>query len=202
MIAGHGMLLGATGAGKTTFEMMAAAFIQRFNPDMFVIDFNRSTELAIRMFGGQYFSLSGVYSGLNPFQIGDNDDPELMAFLKEWVKRCAVNNDGSDCSDSEAEEIDRAVEMVMKLERRQRRFARLQSRIQSPELNVRLSKWWDNGALARATDSEENKFDPNQYSKIGFDTTVIPKQLINEIILRVKSFFLFCFSTKTNAERR
>lgn len=45
------MLLGATGAGKTTFEMMAAAFLQRFNPDMFVIDFNRSTELAIRMFG-------------------------------------------------------------------------------------------------------------------------------------------------------
>ncbi|WP_064754032.1 VirB4 family type IV secretion/conjugal transfer ATPase [Escherichia coli] len=196
MIAGHAMLLGATGAGKTTFEMMAAAFLQRFNPDMFVIDFNRSTELAIRMFGGQYFSLAeGVYSGLNPFQIGDNDDPELMAFLKEWVKRCAVNNDGSDCSDSEAEEIDRAVEMVMKLERRQRRFARLQSRIQNPDLNLRLSKWWDNGALSWATDSEENKFDPDKYSKIGFDTTVI-LETVNErdhpaceVILSVLFFY-------------
>ncbi|HGG5823027.1 TPA: type IV secretion system protein VirB4 [Salmonella enterica subsp. enterica serovar Saintpaul] len=174
MIAGHALLLGATGAGKTTLEMMMAGFLQRFNPYLFVIDFNRSTELSVRMFGGQYFALEeGVYSGLNPFQVADSDDPELMAFLKAWVKRCAVNSDGSDCNDHEAEEIDRAVEMVMKLERHERRFSRIKGRIQNKDLMMRLSKWWDDGALAWATDSPVNRFNPGDFRKVGFDTTVI-----------------------------
>ncbi|EMJ2323784.1 type IV secretion system protein VirB4 [Salmonella enterica] len=174
MIAGHAMILGATGAGKTTFEMMAAAYLQRFNPYLFVIDFNRSTELAVRMFGGEYFALEeGIHSGLNPFQIADSDDKELMSFLKSWVKRCAANSDGSDCTDHEAEEIDRAVEMVMKLERSERRFARMKGRIQNKDLVMRLSKWWDEGALAWATDSPVNRFNPGDFKKVGFDTTVI-----------------------------
>ncbi|EIO1438427.1 type IV secretion system protein VirB4 [Salmonella enterica] len=174
MIAGHALILGATGAGKTTFEMMMAAFLQRFNPYLFVIDFNRSTELAVRMFGGAYFALEeGVYSGLNPFQIADSDDAELMAFLKAWVKRCAAHSDGSDCTDHEAEEIDRAVEMVMKLARPERRFSGLKGRIQDKNLLMRLSKWWDNGALSWATDSPVNRFSPGDFKKVGFDTTVI-----------------------------
>lgn len=173
-IAGHALILGATGAGKTTFECAAAAFLQRFDPYLFVIDFNRSTELAVRAFGGQYFALKeGGYTGINPFQIGSSDDAELMAFLKAWVKRCAVHNDGTPCDDFEAQEIDLAVEMVMKLERPERRFAALQYRIQSRDLKMRLAKWWGEGALAWALDSPENRFNPDDAKKVGFDTTVI-----------------------------
>ncbi|EDQ2484875.1 type IV secretion system protein VirB4 [Salmonella enterica subsp. enterica serovar Oranienburg] len=196
MIAGHALILGATGTGKTTFEMMAAAFLQRFDPYLFVIDYNRSTEIAVRAFGGAYFALEeGVFSGLNPFQIGDSDDAELMSFLKAWVKRCAVHGNGDSCDDEDAEEIDRAVEMVMKLQRSERRFSGLKSRIQNPALKVRLAKWWDKGALAWATDSPENRFNPTEFRTVGFDTTVILEKVGDrdhpacEVVLSVLFFY-------------
>lgn len=46
------MFLGATGTGKTTFEATASGFLQRFDPLMFVVDYNRSTELFVRAYGG------------------------------------------------------------------------------------------------------------------------------------------------------
>lgn len=174
-IAGHALILGATGAGKTTFEGVAAGYLQRFNPDMFVIDFNRSTELFVRAYGGSYFALSeGVYTGLNPFQIGERDDAELMSFLKSWVKRGAVFNDGSDCTDSEAIQIDDAVDAVMGLPSPLRRFSRLLESIpDDSDLFLRLQKWCGNGALAWALDSEVNTFNPLEFNKVGFDTTAI-----------------------------
>lgn len=175
LIAGHALILGATGAGKTTFEGTAAAFLQRFNSDLFVIDYNRSTELFVRAFGGSYFALqNGVKTGLNPFQIADNDDEELMSFLKAWVKRCAVNNDGTDCTDKEAIIIDSAIESIMRTPRSLRRFGRFAEIIsEESDLSIRLSKWWGSGAFAWALDSETNIFNPSDFDKVGFDTTVI-----------------------------
>ncbi|HDF2366305.1 TPA: hypothetical protein PC505_003964 [Morganella morganii] len=174
-IAGHALILGATGAGKTTFEGAATAFLQRFDPDLFVIDFNRSTELFVRAFGGSYFSLKeGEQSGLNPFQIGDSDDAELMSFLKQWVKRAAVFNTGENCTDKEAEQIDNAVDAVMGMPVSLRRFSRLLESIPSDsDVALRLKKWCGTGALAWALDSETNTFNPADYRKVGFDTTVI-----------------------------
>lgn len=174
-IAGHALILGATGAGKTTFEGVAAGYLQRFDPYLFVVDFNRSTELFVRAFGGSYFSLEeGVYSGLNPFQIADADDLELVSFLKSWVKRAAVKSDGSVCDDREAIEIDRAVDAVMGLPREIRRFRGiLESLPSGSDVSLRLSKWCGEGALAWALDSEINTFNPTDYKKVGFDTTVI-----------------------------
>lgn len=174
-IAGHALMLGMTGAGKTTFEGAAAAFMQRFDPYMFVIDFNRSTELFVRAFGGSYFSLTeGNYTGLNPFQIGNSDDPELMSFLKAWVKRGAAFNDGTDCTDSEAIQIDHAVEAIMGLPSDLRRFRGLLESIpDNSDLFLRLKKWCGDGALAWALDSDVNTFNPTDYKKVGFDTTAI-----------------------------
>lgn len=175
-IAGHALILGASGTGKTTFVGTAAAFLQRFNPDMFVIDFNQSTELFVRAYGGCFFTLQeGKYTGLNPFQIADNDDQPLMSFLKRWVKRCAINSDGAVCTDSEAEMIDNAVDAVMRLPRTQRRFGLLLQRINDAVLSLRLKKWCGDGAQAWALDSPVNVFDPAAHSKVGFDTTVILK---------------------------
>lgn len=174
-IAGHALILGATGAGKTTFEGAATAFLQRFDPDLFVIDFNRSTELFVRAYGGSYFSLNeGEYSGLNPFQIGNSDDAELMSFLKQWVKRGAVFNTGESCTDKEAEQIDNAVDAVMGMPVAIRRFSRLLESLPSDsDVALRLKKWCGTGALAWALDSETNTFNPADYRKVGFDTTVI-----------------------------
>lgn len=178
-VAGHLLLLGATGAGKTTFEGASATFIQRFYPSLFVIDYNCSTELFVRAFGGQFFEfVEGAYTGLNPFQIGNEDDIELMSFLKKWVKRCAIDSKGNPVNDHEAQKIDKAVTALMKMPIEQRRFSLLlQSINETSDLGMRLKKWCGNGSEAWALDSPKNLFNPSEIDKIGFDTTVILNQV-------------------------
>ena len=47
-IAGHTLILGATGTGKTTLQTAMMAFTERFNPYMFVMDLDRGMEIFIR----------------------------------------------------------------------------------------------------------------------------------------------------------
>ncbi|MGL4928265.1 MAG: conjugal transfer protein [Plesiomonas shigelloides] len=176
-IAGHGLILGATGTGKTTFEGVAAGFLQRFDPYMFVVDFNRSTELFVRAYGGAYFALTeGEYSGLNPFQICDLEDdiaPQVIQFLKSYVKTLAYDQRGEPCSDAQAEELAKAVDATMLLPRTMRRLSTLLSRISDPDLKMRLAKWCGSGQYAWAVDSPSNTFNPMGFKRVGFDTTVI-----------------------------
>lgn len=178
-IAGHALILGATGAGKTTFEGAAAGFLQRFDSSLFIIDFNRSTELFARTYGAAYFTLDeGRYSGLNPFQIADADDPvlggRLVAFLKQYVKIFARDTQGNPCSDEEGEILSGAVDAVMQLPRESRRVSKLLQKIPpGSNLAVRLQKWCNKGEYALWTDSPDNIFNPLDFQKVGFDTTVL-----------------------------
>lgn len=176
-IAGHAMILGATGAGKTTFEASAAGFLQRFDPLMFVVDYNRSTELFVRAYGGSYFTLQeGIYTGLNPWQMAENKDSPvwhtLIAFLKRWTKVLARDNQGNPCSDDQGIELNTAVESIMRMPVEDRRTAALLD-IVSPDLQTRLAKWCDDGEYAWAVDSPVNTFNPLHHKKVGFDTTVV-----------------------------
>lgn len=185
-IAGHGLILGATGAGKTTFEGVAAGFLQRFDSNMFVVDFNRSTELFVRAYGGSYFSLQeGIHTGLNPWQLAeDSSSPiwkRLLAFLKEWVKTLVRDNHGNVCTDRQATEIEEAVEGVMGMPVELRRTSTLLQIVNDSELKSRLAKWSHNGAYAWCVDSELNIFNPMDYKKVGFDTTVILEKIGDKV---------------------
>lgn len=175
-ISGHAMFLGATGTGKTTLEATACAFLQRFDPQMFVIDYNRSTELFVRAYGGNYFTLrDGVFTGLNPFQLEEDASPELKSFLYEFVARCGIDENGV-ISDSDQLIVKKAVDDVLLLPLEYRRFGMLMQSIpHATDLRIRLSKWCESegGKYAWALDSEKNTFNPLNYDKVGFDTTVI-----------------------------
>ncbi|EPN0316291.1 conjugal transfer protein TraE [Vibrio vulnificus] len=173
--AGHTLILGATGAGKTTLEGTLVGFATRFEPALFAIDFNRSAELFIRAFGGLYFTLEdGQSTGLNPFQL--EDSPLLRNFLYRLVERCATGE--VPLTAIEERMIQDAVNAVMSLDLMNRRFSTvLQSIPMGSDLRLRLSKWChsEKGRLAWALDAPVNKFDPNEFKRIGFDTTTILK---------------------------
>lgn len=177
-IAGHALILGATGTGKTTFEGTAAGFLQRFDPYMFVVDYNRSTELFVRAYGGNYFAVQeGIHTGLNPWQLAENDRSpiwnRLLSFLKELAKTFVRDSQGNACSDRQAIEVEEAVEGVMGMPVELRRTSTLLQIINDPELKTRLAKWCHNGAYAWCVDSDKNTFNPMDYKKVGFDTTVL-----------------------------
>lgn len=206
-IAGHGLILGATGTGKTTFEGTAAGFLQRFNPNMFVVDFNRSTELFVRAYGGSYFTLEeGIHTGLNPWQLAeDSSSPiwkRLLAFLKELAKTFVRDSQGNPCSDRQAIEIEEAVEGVMGMPVELRRTSTLLQIVNDPELKTRLAKWCHNGAYAWCVDSDKNTFNPMDYKKVGFDTTVILEKVQGKIHPGCEPVLAILFFYKSLMQRK
>ncbi|MGR2997564.1 conjugal transfer protein TraE [Vibrio vulnificus] len=171
--AGHTMILGASGAGKTTLEGVMVGFLTRFNPQIFAIDYNRSTELYIRAYGGQYFSFSeGIDSGLNPFQL--DDTPALRSFLNRLCNRLGSDQNGQ-LTEMEEAEIKKGVESVLRLPLEHRGLSTFLSTIQRPNLRARFSKWCrcENGQFGWCLDSPVNRFNPALMDKIGFDTTLL-----------------------------
>lgn len=179
-ISGHALLLGATGFGKTTTEAVIFSFLQRFDNNMFLIDFNRSTELYMRSFGATYFVFKrGELTGLNPFQLEEDPTPHLRQFLYDLVNICAKDSSGK-VTDDERKILKLAVDSVLSLPLNLRRFGALLHSIPKSSLLTRLEKWCftdnEEGVHAWALDSPENKFNPYLFKKIGFDTTELLKK--------------------------
>lgn len=178
-IAGHVLLLGATGTGKTTTQCTISLFGQRFNGLMFVLDYQRSMELFILASGGSYFSIKeGEKTGLNPFQLGDKEDKTLVSFLYRLVERCAAEHDGT-ISVQDENIIKAAVDSVMDTQSENRRFSYLLQFInKGTALRDRLERWCEYGSngigkYAWALDAEVNTFNPIEHTKIGFDMTAL-----------------------------
>lgn len=179
LIAGHTLLLGATGAGKTTLQCALVAFAERFNPHIFALDLDRGMEIFIRAIGGSYFALeAGMPTGFNPFQLPDT--PSNREFLYSLVGICGQNETGR-LSASEEKQIQDAVDATMNLDWSMRRFSHLLQMIPKLAddncLYYRLAKWCEseNGRFAWCLDNPVNLFDPNDFWRVGFDLTDILK---------------------------
>lgn len=178
-IAGHTLILGATGTGKTTTQTALMAFAERFNPYMFILDLDRGMEIFIRAIGGNYFTLeAGKPTGLNPFQLPDT--PSNREFLYSLVGMCGSDENGKVTAEEE-KQIQFAVDALFSLDWEMRHFSHLLQQIPNPaepnSLRVRLSKWCrsTNGRFAWCLDNPSNQFNPENFWRIGFDLTDILK---------------------------
>lgn len=174
---GHCMILGQSGAGKTTLEGVLANFIGRFGGKMFAIDFNKSMKLFFEALGGQYFDINaGEPSGLQPFQLPDSEN--TRAFLYSLLAACGRKSNGEVVTAVEENKIKSAVDTIMMMEHKDRRFSHVGGLI-PPEgddgLGDRLSKWQysQNGTYAWALDCPVNLFDPEKLDRIAFNSTDI-----------------------------
>ena len=179
-IAGHTLILGATGTGKTTLQTSLLAFVERFNPHLFALDLDRGMELFIRVIGGNYFSLeAGKPTGLNPFQLPDT--PTNREFLYEFVGICGRDEHGT-LTAQEQKDIQTAINALFEMDFEYRSFSYLLQSIPhdatNPDsLRVRLSQWCrsENGRFAWVLDNERNLFNPDDFWRIGFDLSDILK---------------------------
>ena len=93
--AGHTLVLGRTGSGKTLGTAFLMAQARRVHARILVIDKDRGLEMAVRALGGSYSAIRiGEATGFNPFQTEVDERevnlsrfplffPEKRAFLKE-----------------------------------------------------------------------------------------------------------------------
>ncbi len=176
-VAGHVLMLGVTGAGKTTTEGVLVGFLTRFNPKLFAIDFNKSMQMFLETYGAEYFDIEdGVETGLNPFQL--EDSPKLRTFLYMLLAACARPADGSEVTAEDEGKIKSCVDIIMGMPFEHRCFSHVSSLIPlegGNSLGNRLAKWQrsQNGSLAWALDAPVNRFDPKSMDKVGFNTTDI-----------------------------
>lgn len=179
-VAGHTLILGATGTGKTTLQAALTAFVQRFDPAMFVLDKDRGMDIFIRALDGDYFDIEeGKPTGINPFQF--NDRPKLREFLNDLVVVCATDKD-TNCTSEEQNQIKQAIDTLMQLPLPLRRFSALLQSIPDRggnSLYQRLVKWCDTdenkGRFSWCLDNETNMFNPNDFKIVGFEVGSILK---------------------------
>lgn len=109
-IAGHTLILGSTGTGKTVLQLVLATFFLRFDPMMFALDVGRGMEIFFRQIGGTYIALTaGTRTGFSP--LAADDTPVYRQFLYDLVTICAKDKDGVSAQDKK--DIQEAVDTVM-----------------------------------------------------------------------------------------
>lgn len=173
--AGHTVILGATGAGKTTLQTTLLAFLERFDAKLFAVDKDGSMRGFIEAQGGTYFRLAaGEPTGLNPFQLPDT--PFNRNFLYDLVAACGRRKD-DEATAEDTKDIKRAVDNVFELPFEQRRFGVLLQSIPDRGPNClarRLADWCyteSDGRYAYALDNPKNNFDWESFKRVGFDVS-------------------------------
>lgn len=81
---GHTLVLGRMGSGKSVQAAFLAAQAQRVGARVFVFDYRRGMEMAVRALGGRYSELkAGERTGLNPLWI--ETDTAGQEWLSDWL---------------------------------------------------------------------------------------------------------------------
>lgn len=175
-VAGHTLILGATGTGKTSLQLALLSFLERFDPKLFVLDLDRGMEIFIHNVGGTYLPLkAGEPTEIAPFELPDT--PGNRDFLYQLVKACARDQEGKLTAEEE-KQIKVAVDTVYSIpDPEQRRFSRLLETIPYGGgncLHTRLGKWCyaEDGQYAWALDNPPGLLGGLAgVRRLGFDVT-------------------------------
>ncbi len=176
-VAGHTLILGSTGTGKTTLETMLLSFLERFDPKIFALDLDQGLRIFLEELGAVYYTLrEGEPTGLAP--LGLPDTKRNRAHLYDLVGACCRDENGK-LSAEDQRQIKHAVDTVMALEDIEHRtFSRLLESIpdtgEQNSLWLRLTQWCGatNGRFAWALDNVPNTLtNISDVCRIGFDVT-------------------------------
>lgn len=176
-VAGHTLILGSTGTGKTTLETMLLSFLERFDPKIFALDLDQGLRIFLEELGAIYYTLrEGEPTGLAP--LGLPDTKRNRAHLYDLVGACCRDENGK-LSAEDQRRIKHSVDTVMALEEIEHRtFSRLLESIpdtgEENSLWLRLSQWCGatNGRFAWALDNVPNTLtNIADVRRIGFDVT-------------------------------
>jgi type IV secretion system protein VirB4 len=91
---GHTMVVGPKASGKTLLINFLIAQSQKFNPKVFIFDFNNSSQCFVEISGGKYFDISvndsqhKNYLSLNPLKLAQNSVSK--DFLEQFFRSLVI----------------------------------------------------------------------------------------------------------------
>lgn len=144
--AGHSIILGNTGSGKTFLASFLMAQSRRANPRIIVFDKDRGLEMAVRALGGRYSAVRiGQPTGFNPLRT--ETDARGEAWLIDWLT--AQLEKRGDLSTPQAISIQDAVRQIANAPENLRTFDHLPQLFGATEdkldLRARSEEWSSSG---------------------------------------------------------
>ncbi|QAU23381.1 VirB4 family type IV secretion/conjugal transfer ATPase [Dyella sp. M7H15-1] len=190
-VAGHTLMLGPTGAGKTVIQTFMLAQAEKYKPTVFTFDKDRGQEIFIRAMGGQYHTLqNGKQTGFNPLALPDT--PGNRQWVMDLVKRCIKGSDRDFRFSADREhEVQEAVNGVYRMPYATRRFSAIKEFFDPTDPNgnaARFSKWCAGGSLGWLLDNPTDAISLGTGRHFGFDVTDF---LENEETRTVTVMYLF-----------
>ena len=140
--AGHTLVLGRTGSGKTIGTAFLMAQARRVGARVLVFDKDQGLEMAVRAMGGAYSSIKvGEATGFNPFQT--ETDERGAAWLTDWLTDILARNKPLTTTQTVA--INNAVRQITSAQEGLRTFGGLESLVTSTDddgdLLARVREW-------------------------------------------------------------
>jgi type IV secretion system protein VirB4 len=202
-LPGNTLIIGSTGAGKTTLEMFLLALTRKWEPAprLVLFDLDRGCEIAMRALGGRYLTLeAGKPTGCNPLQ--HEPTPARIQFWEQLVRTC-VETEAAPMTPADERAVADALRAVATMPSSLRRFSTLRQNLPKSgenSLYERLGRWCQGGALGWVFDEADDRLDDLRMSSvIGFDTT----EFLNlpEVRTPVMLYLLQVMEDLVNGER-
>jgi type IV secretion/conjugal transfer VirB4 family ATPase len=163
----HGLMLGATGAGKSFCTGFLLQSVQKYDPLTFIFDLGGSYETVTRAFGGTYLNVGMKSPGftINPFSLAATDENQNFLFL---FLRVLIESGGRyELTPEDEKALFAAIERVYKLPAEIRTLTNFAS-ILGP-LGERLHRWTQAGQFGHLFDNVEDTLTFSRFQTFNFD---------------------------------
>lgn len=152
---GHTMVIGPTGAGKSTLiGLIAAQFLRYPGAQVFAFDKGYSSFALVNAVGGQHYDIAGDRAGALAFcPLAGIGDPGVRIWASEWLETL-LQLQIKDVSPDQRKEIHAALERLA--ESPDRTLTHFASTVQDREVRTGLRHYTLEGAMGHLLDAESD----------------------------------------------
>lgn len=171
--AGHAIVLGTMGTGKTLTTAFLTAQAQRVGARLFFFDKDQGLEMAVRAMGGTYNRIrAGVPTGLNP--LASEIDARGKAWLSDWLSTLLSRT--GPLTGEQARHLQTAIRQNAGAHPSLRNFSGFEQLFRSlddeDELQSRVAEWTPGGRFGWVFEDSGTGIEVNG-EIVGFDMTEI-----------------------------
>ncbi|MDT0684673.1 type IV secretion system protein B4 [Roseicyclus sp. F158] len=172
---GHTLILGRPGSGKSVLAAFLMTQAKRAGARLFVFDYRRGMEMAVRGNGGRYTSINaGEKTGLNPLRT--EIDARGQAWLSDWLS-ALVHRSDKPLTPTQVNRIQEVVRQNAEAREDLRNWTDLASLFSSTDdegdLHERLVEWTEGGRYGWIFGNNHEDTFSLEGETVGFDLTGI-----------------------------